>query len=121
MADNLDILILEDEKFIALDIEASLHDAGYSTVRVCTAPDEALAAIDARLPDLGLLDINLGLGRNSFDVARKLKQAGCIVAFMTGYTSATVDLPDDLTGLPRLSKPFDDGMLLSLLDSVDAR
>jgi CheY-like chemotaxis protein len=118
---DLDILVLDDEAFIALDIEAVLRDAGYRRIRVCGSEAAALQAIEDRAPDLGLLDINLGRGTTSFEVARRLSAQGSGVAFMTGYTPSTVNVPEGLTDRPRLSKPFEDAQLRALVAGFSPR
>lgn len=120
MVRDLDILVLEDETFIAMDVEETLRAAGYARVRICADPTAAFEGIEARRPDVALLDVNLGEGKTSFDVGRALMGGDCAIAFMTGYTSSTVDLPPDLADAPRLSKPFDDTMLVEFVKGVGA-
>jgi DNA-binding NtrC family response regulator len=118
MTDGTDILILEDEMLIAMDIEATLQDAGFDHVRVCTTEEEVRGEMRARVPRIAMLDINLGRGRTSFAVAQELVDAGCAVVFMTGYSEATVSIPASLSSARRLSKPFDEPQLREALEAA---
>ncbi|SHF45335.1 Response regulator receiver domain-containing protein [Loktanella atrilutea] len=100
------VLILEDEALIALDIEYTLDTGGYAPIVVCNGVEEALKQIDFALPRFAFLDLNLGHGETSLPVARLLKDRQVPFVFLTGYTRATVDLPDDLGQVSRMSKPF---------------
>lgn len=118
---DLDILVLEDEAFIAMDLKTSLRRAGHTQVRLCATAAAAMEAIETRTPAVGLLDINLGRGETSFDVAETLKREGCEIVFLSGYTAATVPLPEGFADVPRLAKPFDAAKLRALLSSFTAR
>ncbi|MEM7642017.1 MAG: response regulator [Pseudomonadota bacterium] len=101
-----DILVLEDEMLIALDIEATLQDAGYESLKVCTSVAETEHYLQDHLPAVALLDINLGRDGTSFELGRTLLARGCPLLFMTGYTQSTVGLPDELSDARRIAKPF---------------
>ena len=62
MKETLKILIVEDEKMIARDLQEELLEMGYSITAIATDSDQALLAFRKRIPDLVLMDINL---RNS--------------------------------------------------------
>ena len=109
-------MIVEDDAFIALDIEQALRSAGYADVRAFGRKASALSYLKGETPDLALLDLNLGRGETSIDIAVSLKERGCPFLFLTGYTEATVPLPPDLSDAPRLSKPFD---VSELADAVE--
>ena len=100
-------MVVEDDAFIALDIEQALRGAGYDQIRAFGRKSSALSYLDDDTPVLALLDLNLGRGETSIDIAMTLKRRGCPFMFLTGYTEATVPLPSELSGAPRLSKPFD--------------
>ncbi|MCF7699581.1 response regulator [Loktanella sp. M215] len=100
------ILVLEDEALIALDIEDTLEGGGFTPVVICHDTHEALKQIDAARPRFAFLDLNLGHGETSLPVARALLTLQVPFVFLTGYTRATVDLPDDMSHVARMSKPF---------------
>ena len=64
----LDILIVDDEQDIRDLVSGVLDDEGYGT-RTAASADEALAALDERLPSLILLDV--WLRGSSMDGDRK--------------------------------------------------
>lgn len=100
------ILVLEDDALIAMDIEMTLVDAGYETVWVHTNSASALDQIAREAPGAALLDFNLGQGKVSLPVAQELKERGIPFVFLTGYTDATVSLPERLGDRRRIAKPF---------------
>ena len=66
---NIKILIVEDEAFIAERIYADLQDYGYEVLEPCLSPDEALQMLTTEKPDLVLLDINLNAALTGIAIA----------------------------------------------------
>jgi two-component system, response regulator PdtaR len=95
-------LIVEDEIFVALDLERILTDAGY---RVKAIAADAPGALDAA-PEcsFALVDVNLRDGATGPDVARRLSQDyGVKVVFVTANPGQIGD-PAGAIGYVR--KPF---------------
>lgn len=113
-----EILILEDEAFIAMDIEMTLNEAGYKTISAHSDAPSALASIEQSEPAAALLDFNLGQGETSLPVARALKARDIPFAFLTGYTDATVSTPEELADARRLSKPFNKNGLIRAVEQL---
>ena len=109
------ILVVEDEPLIALDIRASLEDAGARVLQAAKV-ETALAAIDAHACSAAVVDYWLGLepGRA---VARRLKQKA--VPFLY-YSGRTLDDFTSGSGVPVVAKPAGGreivGILRLLLD-----
>jgi DNA-binding response OmpR family regulator len=59
-----------------------------------------------------VLDINLGHGTTSLELAERLHAAGCPILFLSAYGSHGSDLPAGLNEAPRLSKPYSAPMLI---------
>jgi DNA-binding response OmpR family regulator len=97
------ILIVEDDFVIALDLATQLVGAGYAVCEPARTTAAALQTIDADRPDMALLDVNLGHGETSFDIARGLILRQVPFVFLTGYRPT--DLPRDLVEAPVLGKP----------------
>lgn len=116
-----EILILEDEALIAMDIEMTLASAGYENISVHHDVDSALEQIETSAPVAAFLDFNLGRGKTSLPVAQRLKSVGIPFIFLTGYTDATVSLPEELTHAKRVTKPFHGAEIVSLLDELVSR
>jgi DNA-binding response OmpR family regulator len=100
-----EILLVEDEAFIAIETKKALEEVGMGPVNVCSAVDTALAELGRSAPRAALLDFNLGKGETSEALARELLARGIPFAFLTGDTEATMELPTPLLDAPRFSKP----------------
>ena len=69
-----------------------------------------------QFPDLAVLDVNLG-AETSVPVARALRASGVPFVFATGYGS-DFSLPEDLSGVPVVNKPYDIAEILRKLPRV---
>ncbi len=101
------VLIVEDEPFIALDIEAIVSDLGHDVVAIAATRASAVAAAMAHRPDLVLTDIQLADGSSGIDAVCDILRAFSVpVIFITAY-------PDRLLTGARpeptflIGKPFD--------------
>ena len=97
-------LVVEDNMLIALDAEDMLVDLGAKSVEVASSVDSARAAIDRKLPDFALLDVNLGT-ETSIPVAEKLAELGVPFLFATGYGDK-VPRPAAIADAPTIAKPY---------------
>lgn len=104
------VLIVEDEFFIALDIDRQLTDAGFEVAGPAPSVAKALAAEPGC--DVAILDVNLG-GETSEAVAHKLRESGKPFVVLSGYSDTR--LPWFGTA-PMLSKPVATGDLIAALD-----
>lgn len=96
------VLIVEDDAFIALDIETAVLSAGAGQATLCGSLAEARQAM-AMAIDFALLDIDLGDGK-SFEIARSLKERQVPFVFVSAARIA--ELPPDLSEAPFIPKPF---------------
>jgi len=111
------ILVVEDEALVALDLEYTLEEIGWTVTGSMGAVGDALAWLggpDAP-PCAALLDVNLG-GETVFPVAEALKARGVPFAFATGYADMVARSP--FAGSPTLTKPVDREALKSVLDGL---
>jgi len=88
--DRLSVLVVEDEAIISFLIEDMLGELGASDVRHAGTLAAAMAQLDARLPDIAVLDVNLG-GERVYPVAERLEAAGIRFVFTTGYGKSGMD------------------------------
>jgi CheY-like chemotaxis protein len=80
------ILIVEDEPFIALDIEAIVTDLGHEVVAMAATRASAVAAAIEHRPDLVLTDIQLADGSSGIDAACDiLASLSAPVIFITAF------------------------------------
>jgi len=81
-----DVLIIEDEPFIALDLQALVEDLGHNVVNVARTHKEALAAVEVHKPGLILADIHLADGSSGLDAVNEiLGSFETPVIFITAY------------------------------------
>jgi DNA-binding response OmpR family regulator len=110
------VLVLEDEALIALDLEATLEDAGWSVIGPVGTLSRARDLVARSRPDIACLELNLG-GETSHDLARDLLAQEVPVVFISGRDARA--LPEDLRAVPMLGKPVDPALLLrTLADKV---
>ena len=62
------ILVVEDDYFVALELEHRLLDAGFDVVGIATTAEEALDKARSGNPDLAVMDIRLAGPRDGIDV-----------------------------------------------------
>jgi len=101
-------LIVEDEIFVALDLERILIDAGYAVKAIAA---DKLGALDAAENcSFALVDINLRDGPTGPDLARTLaEQFGVKVVFVTANPSQIVH---STGALGYVRKPFSESAIL---------
>ncbi|CAN5165035.1 response regulator [soil metagenome] len=107
------ILIVEDEIFVALDIERTLSDCGYAVGGIAMDREEALKL--AKGCTLALVDINLRDGRTGPQIAADLYDNYAIRSvFVTANPSQIGTPPTGALGY--VCKPFDGNMLRSAIE-----
>jgi DNA-directed RNA polymerase specialized sigma24 family protein len=67
-----DVLIIEDETFIAMDIEALVESLGHNVIGVARTHSEALALAKKQRPGMILADIQLADGSSGLDAVNEL-------------------------------------------------
>jgi DNA-binding response OmpR family regulator len=102
------ILIIEDDPFIALDLQAIVEGDGHRVVRVCPSLAAARRHVVEEF-DFALLDVDLGDGK-SFEVAFRLCERHIPFAFVSG--SRRSDLPFALRGAAFVPKPYAEDAIL---------
>ncbi len=101
-----DVLIIEDEPFIALDLQTLVEDLGHKVVSIARTHREAVKAAEAHRPGLILADIQLADGSSGLEAVNQiLGEFEVPVIFITAYPERF------LTGRPPepaflITKPF---------------
>jgi two-component system, LytTR family, response regulator LytT len=119
---KLSLLVVEDEALIAENLRLTLEDLGYHVAATCYTFDEAQAALSppAPVPDLVLLDINLGHtdpARTGLALGRQLhEQGGPPFIFLTAYSDlTTIRQATQLRPSGYLVKPASSGALFAAI------
>ena len=86
MNKNKNILIVEDEIFVAKDLEFLLINEGYNVLGIIASGKEAIKRSIELQPDLVLLDITLSDEISGFDVASVIQFHHIPVVFVTATT-----------------------------------
>ena len=85
-AERKNVLVVEDERVVARDLQRTLERLGYSVPRTVDSADDAIASASERCPDLVLMDIRIRGGIDGIDAARILRtRFGVPVVFLTAY------------------------------------
>jgi CheY-like chemotaxis protein len=110
------ILVAEDA-FLLVTLLQDLFDAlGWEMIGPAGRLVDALQLARHAIFDAALLDVNLD-GTMSWEVAIVLKERGIPFVFGTGYSVSAV-LPENLTGSPVISKPYQLSELQQVIQRV---
>jgi two-component sensor histidine kinase/CheY-like chemotaxis protein len=112
--ENLHVLVVEDDFYLAGDAERALRGAGAVVQGPYHSQSEAQDAVARRRPDCAMIDINLGSGP-SFELAKQLRLHRVPFVFLTGYDPDMI--PAEFSDVRCLHKPIEFGdMVQSIAD-----
>ena len=106
-----DVLIIEDETFIAMDLESLVRSLGHNVIGVARTHADAVALAKNKKPGLILADIQLADGSSGLDAVNELlKTFEVPVVFITAYPERflTGERPEPAF---LISKPFQPAMV----------
>ena len=120
LADQIrtDVLIIEDEPFIALDLQTLVEELGHHVIAIARTHKEAVKTIEMRKPGLILADIQLADGSSGLEAVNQiLGNMEVPVIFITAYPERF------LTGQPPepaflITKPFGVDSLKALISQA---
>lgn len=110
------VLIVEDEVFVALEVENTILEMGHSSAGI--AADSRRALELAQDVDIALVDLNLHDGPTGIEVGRRLAARGVTVMFITANPAQLGDGVPDVLGV--LPKPVDDQELQAAIGFLAA-
>ncbi|MBR0938967.1 response regulator [Bradyrhizobium jicamae] len=121
MKSNLKILIVEDEFFIALDVEEQAKSLGHTVVGKAVTADEAVRMAGERQPDVVLMDIHLAGATDGIAAALAIRSKhGIESVFVTANTDPhTLMRAKAIKPLGVLEKPINLERLRAQLARVD--
>lgn len=107
------ILVVEDEFYLALEMQEEIERAGGVVVGPFADVGTGLASLARDSADCALIDINLGDGP-TFEMADALQACGVPFVFLTGYDRSVV--PERFHDIQCVQKPATIAMLLQTLE-----
>ena len=108
------ILVVEDENWLAMELAWLVQEAGYAVLGPERTVAEAQQALSRMKIDLALLDIRLG-SETVFPISQMLEDMGIPFIFITGNPDL---LPAEYSERPCVAKPWTTASLLSLIPQV---
>ncbi|SLM31937.1 hypothetical protein MTBBW1_500002 [Desulfamplus magnetovallimortis] len=112
--EHIKILLVEDERVVALSIEESLISLGYTISGNVDSGNAAIESAASNLPDLALMDIRIKGDMDGIDTAMELKRVFDVpVVFLTAYSD------QDVLDRAKLVKPL--GYLMKPCKSTDLK
>ena len=114
------ILVVEDERVVATDIQATLTELGFEVTGIAGTGEEALAKAAADPPDLVLMDIRLGGELDGIEAARALQEThGVRSVYLTAHSDDDVVQRAKVTQpLGYIVKPFDERTLYTVVETA---
>jgi len=112
------ILIVEDERIIALDLKKRLERFGFPSPEITSSGEEALAVAGTLQPDIILMDIMLGGGIDGIEAATQIKNSLNIpVIFLTAYSNEnTLERAKAAEPYGYILKPFKERELYTTIE-----
>jgi DNA-binding NtrC family response regulator len=106
------VLVVEDEYFIAQDLQSALEDAGAQVIGPVGDVASAFELVKSDRVDFAVLDLNLH-GVVNFALAEEMTKRGIPFVFATGYEPTAV--PTTYDHVPIWRKPFNTHELVAAL------
>lgn len=100
------ILVVEDEMFIAMELERVLEDGGFLVQGPAASVSAALDLLEQESPQAAVLDFNLGREKVT-PVALKLQSLGIPFVLTSASTEAEIARYEVLASATNLGKPTD--------------
>jgi diguanylate cyclase (GGDEF)-like protein/PAS domain S-box-containing protein len=115
---NERILIVEDEKIIALDLQRRLEKFGYLVVDLVASGGEAILKAEEHVPDIILMDIMLSGEIDGISAAIEIKKRLRIpIIFLTAYADErTLERAKEAEPFGYIIKPFKERELYTTID-----
>src|SRR5262245_16826623 len=112
------ILIVEDQRLIAADIENTLKKLGYVVVGNVSSGEDAISASDLLRPELVLMDVRLGGEMDGIQAAEFIRDRFHVpVVYLTAYADEeTILRAKKTTPFGYLVKPFNERELRATIE-----
>ena len=112
------VLIVEDERIVATELERTLSKAGYQVSGLASSSSEAIALASSRAPDLVLMDIHIEGQRDGIATGRIMRERFHVpVVYLTAVADeSTVRRASETEPFGYLVRPFSDEQLRSTIE-----
>ena len=110
------IMLVEDEAIVALAVNDSLTDMGFSVVGPFSRISDACRALQDNQVDAAILDVNLA-GETVYSLAEMLTSRKIPFVFATGYGAESIE--PRFEHIPVLQKPIEKDMLTRMFVRSD--
>jgi len=117
---KLRILVVEDERIVARDLQVRLTNLGYALTGMASSKQEALVSAGRERPDLVLMDIRLNGIPDGIDAAQELRSAFNLpVIYLTGHSdTATLTRARTTEPFGYILKPFENRELVAAIETA---
>ena len=104
------LLVVEDDKTTADVMQLKLRSFGYEVSQPATNADEAIKRVESFKPELVLMDIKLGKGKDGIETAKIIRDRYRVpVVFVTSYSDQkTLERATNTMPLGYINKPLRD-------------
>jgi DNA-binding response OmpR family regulator len=109
------ILVVEDEYFIARDLERALQAADAIVVGPVATLEQGLDLAESQTLDAAVLDVDLA-GERAFEIADRLSARDVPWAFLTGYDEWALPAPYRSASI--VAKPFQPDRIIRALGAL---
>lgn len=114
MDDKRHILIVEDNKIVALDLRHSLENEGHLITSIEKSFNGVKKSIKTTFPDIAIIDINLGSKENGIEIGKYLHKYEIPIIYSTSYSDTeTINKALETDPVCYLVKPINLQELLS--------
>lgn len=115
------ILIVEDERILAISLKMDLNDIGFQNIKVVTNGEDAISAVQSNEADVILMDINIQGDKSGIDTASIISNfSGIPIIYLTGETDS--ETKEKATAIANcrgyLAKPVNMSLLQPLLNEA---
>ncbi len=88
---GIKILIVEDERFVALEVKNKIESLGFEVIGIVSSKLELIQFLQQQTPTLVLMDIDLGNADNGITLAKEVQENHNIpVVFLTGKEDSVI-------------------------------
>lgn len=120
MMHHTKILVVEDERIIAMDLQYTLERFGYDVCGVVSSGEESIESASRTNPDIILMDIKLRGKIDGLGAAKHIQsQFNIPVIYLTAYgDESTLNKVDKTKPFGYVHKPFEEIELQSEIENV---